>query len=160
MIAYGRLDGWFWERLRRPRTYGVAGLLLGIFAAFLAIPPIMTRTILWPILVGILAIAFGIWTITRGDLSYALLRAHDLSGLDLRAINGHELDLSESSLADADLRGADLTRARLAHTQLRGADLQDAIVDGVDLSAALIEGAKLDLAGAVQLARSLGAEVG
>src|SRR5690242_13989596 len=27
----------------------------------------MTRTIAWPILVGILAIAFGIWTVTRGE---------------------------------------------------------------------------------------------
>jgi general nucleoside transport system permease protein len=67
VIAYERLDGWFWQWLRRPRTYGVAGLLLGILAAFLAIPPIMARTILWPILVGILAIGFGIWTITRGE---------------------------------------------------------------------------------------------
>ena len=67
MIAYERLDGWVWQRLRRPRTFGVAGLLLGVLAAFLAIPPIMARTILWPILVGILAIGFGIWTITRGE---------------------------------------------------------------------------------------------
>ena len=31
MIAYGRLDGWLWERIRRPRTFGVLGLLLGAF---------------------------------------------------------------------------------------------------------------------------------
>jgi len=39
------------------------------------------------------------------------------------------------------------------------ADLRDATVDGVDLSAARIAQARLDLAGAVQLARALGAVV-
>ena len=67
MIAYGRLDGWFWEYLRRPRTYGVAGIVLGAFAAFLAVPPIMARTVLWPVLVGIVAVALGVWTLTRGE---------------------------------------------------------------------------------------------
>jgi len=67
VIAYGRVDGWFWERLRHPRTFGVVGLLLAVLAVFLTIPPIETRAIVWPILVGILAIAFGIWTATRGE---------------------------------------------------------------------------------------------
>jgi simple sugar transport system permease protein len=67
MIAYGRLDGWLWERIRRPRTFGVLGLLLGAFASFLAIPPIEARTIVWPILVGIIAAALGVWTISRGE---------------------------------------------------------------------------------------------
>src|SRR5205823_14442613 len=30
------------------------------------IPPITSRTITWPVLVGVIAILFGIWTITRG----------------------------------------------------------------------------------------------
>jgi simple sugar transport system permease protein len=67
MIAYGRVDGWFWERLRRPRTFGVVGLLLAVLACFLTIPPIEARAIVWPVLVGILAIAFGVWTATRGE---------------------------------------------------------------------------------------------
>jgi uncharacterized protein YjbI with pentapeptide repeats len=45
------------------------------------------------------------------------------------------------------------------NTRLHGADLRDARLDGVDLAAALVSGARLDLAGAVQLARALGAEV-
>jgi ABC-type uncharacterized transport system permease subunit len=67
MIAYGRVDSWFWERIRRPRTFGVLGLLLGAFASFLAIPPIEARTIVWSVLVGIVAAALGIWTISRGE---------------------------------------------------------------------------------------------
>src|SRR5205814_6612906 len=45
----------------------VLGLLLGVLACFLTIPPIEARAIVWPILVGIVAIAFGIWTATRGE---------------------------------------------------------------------------------------------
>ena len=40
-----------------PATTGYAGLVLGVFAAFLAIPPIQARTIIWPIVVGVLAVA-------------------------------------------------------------------------------------------------------
>jgi simple sugar transport system permease protein len=53
-------------RLRDPATSGYAGLVLGAFAAFLAIPPIEARTIVWPIVVGIVAATLGIWTVTRG----------------------------------------------------------------------------------------------
>jgi ABC-type uncharacterized transport system permease subunit len=67
VIAYGRLDGWIWERLRRPKTFGVAGVLIGVFAAFLAVPPITARSVFWPVLAGIVAVAFGIWTYTRGE---------------------------------------------------------------------------------------------
>ena len=53
-------------RLRDPRTSGYAGIALGVFAAFLTIPPIQARTIVWPIAVGVLAAVLGIWTVTRG----------------------------------------------------------------------------------------------
>jgi general nucleoside transport system permease protein len=67
VIAAARFDGAVWQALRRPRTVGVAGLVLGAFASFLAIPPIEARAILWPILVGLIAAALGIWTVTRGE---------------------------------------------------------------------------------------------
>jgi simple sugar transport system permease protein len=54
-------------RLRDPRTTGYTGIALGVFAAFLTIPPIQARTIVWPIAVGVLAVVFGIWTATRGS---------------------------------------------------------------------------------------------
>jgi general nucleoside transport system permease protein len=49
------------------RAVGYAGLLLGVVACFLTIPPIQARAIIWPILVGLLAAALGIWTVARGD---------------------------------------------------------------------------------------------
>jgi general nucleoside transport system permease protein len=61
-----RLENPLSARLRDPATTGVLGILLGAFAAFLAIPPIEARTVTWPILVGIVAAALGIWTTTRG----------------------------------------------------------------------------------------------
>ncbi len=61
-----RLENPLSARLRDPATSGYAGLLLGAFAAFLAIPPIQARTIMWPIVVGIFAAVLGIWTAARG----------------------------------------------------------------------------------------------
>jgi general nucleoside transport system permease protein len=52
--------------LRDPAVTGYIGVLLGVLAALLAIPPVMSRTVTWPVLVGVVACVFGIWTITRG----------------------------------------------------------------------------------------------
>jgi len=61
-----RLDNPLSARLRDPAVTGFTGILLGAFAAFLAIPPIEARTKTWPIVVGLVAAALGIWTVTRG----------------------------------------------------------------------------------------------
>jgi general nucleoside transport system permease protein len=67
MTAWGqRMDNPVSDRLRDPATTGYAALGLGVFAAFIAIPPIEARSPTFPILLGILAIALGIWTATRG----------------------------------------------------------------------------------------------
>ena len=61
-----RLENPVSDRLRDPAATGYLALILGAFAAFLAIPPIEARSPTWPIAVGIVAIALGIWTATRG----------------------------------------------------------------------------------------------
>src|SRR5215469_10096020 len=67
MTAWGqRLDNPVSERLRNPATTGYVALALGAFAAFLAIPPIEDRSPTGPVAVGIVAVALGIWTATRG----------------------------------------------------------------------------------------------
>jgi ABC-type uncharacterized transport system permease subunit len=67
MTAWGqRLENPVSERLRDPSTTGYVAIALGVFAAFLAIPPIEARSPTWPIAIGVLAIALGIWTATRG----------------------------------------------------------------------------------------------
>jgi general nucleoside transport system permease protein len=52
--------------LRDPSTTGYVGILLAALAAFLAIPPIEARTIVWTVAVGVVAVLFGVWTVTRG----------------------------------------------------------------------------------------------
>jgi simple sugar transport system permease protein len=57
------------ERLPwRPTTRHVAivSIALGIVAFWLALPPINVEDPTWPILVGLVAIAGGIWAVTRG----------------------------------------------------------------------------------------------
>ena len=61
-----RLDNPLSAKLRDPAVTGYAGILLGVLAAFLAIPPIQARAVTWPIVVGLVAAVFGIWTVTRG----------------------------------------------------------------------------------------------
>jgi ABC-type uncharacterized transport system permease subunit len=61
-----RFDTPVWERVRDPRTTGVIGIVLGVFACFLALPPIAERSILWPIVVGIAAATLGLSTALRG----------------------------------------------------------------------------------------------
>jgi ABC-type uncharacterized transport system permease subunit len=72
-----RLDNPISTRLRDPAVTGYAGIALGGFAAFLAIPPIQARTVTWPIAVGIVAAVFGIWTVARGRarLGYGAIAA-------------------------------------------------------------------------------------
>ncbi|HEX4323373.1 MAG TPA: ABC transporter permease [Gaiellaceae bacterium] len=67
MTAWGQgLENPVSERLRDPASTGYVAIFLGALAAFLAIPPIEARSPTWPIAIGIVAIALGIWTATRG----------------------------------------------------------------------------------------------
>jgi simple sugar transport system permease protein len=50
-----------------PKITGIVGVLLGVIAFWLALPPLHTRTTVGPVVVGILAIAAGIWTWSRGQ---------------------------------------------------------------------------------------------
>ena len=61
-----RLENPVSARLRDPSFSGYVALLLAALAAFLTIPPIQARTIIWPVLVGVVACVFGIWTASRG----------------------------------------------------------------------------------------------
>jgi ABC-type uncharacterized transport system permease subunit len=48
------------------RNVGVAGVVFGMLAFWLALPPVVARSGVWPVVAGILAIAAGIWCVTRG----------------------------------------------------------------------------------------------
>ncbi|HEX2288525.1 MAG TPA: ABC transporter permease [Gaiellaceae bacterium] len=54
------------ERLSSPRSIGLLGIVLGVLAFWLALPPLAARSPVVPVLVGMLAIAAGIFSVTRG----------------------------------------------------------------------------------------------
>jgi simple sugar transport system permease protein len=55
------------SRITEPRSIGIVGIALGVFAVFLGLPPIEVGTIWWPLGVGFLGVAAGIWATTRGE---------------------------------------------------------------------------------------------
>jgi simple sugar transport system permease protein len=54
-------------RWTHPRTVGIAGIFLGVVAFWLALPPLAARTVIWPILIGLVAVAAGIWAQSRDE---------------------------------------------------------------------------------------------
>jgi general nucleoside transport system permease protein len=55
------------SRLASPRGVAVAGILLGLIGFWLALPPLTTRSLVVPVLVGAAAIALGLWAVSRGE---------------------------------------------------------------------------------------------
>ena len=47
------------------RHIAVVGIVLGVLAAWIALPPLHTRSVVLPLLLGILAIGCGIWAVSR-----------------------------------------------------------------------------------------------
>jgi simple sugar transport system permease protein len=60
-VRAGRLP---WEP--STRDVAIGGIVLGVFAFWLTLPPLNARAPWWPLLVGLLAIAAGIWSVSRG----------------------------------------------------------------------------------------------
>jgi ABC-type uncharacterized transport system permease subunit len=60
----GRLSDARWTAAR---SVGIAGIILGTIAFWLALPPLTSRTELLPIAIGIVAIAAGIWSWSRDE---------------------------------------------------------------------------------------------
>jgi general nucleoside transport system permease protein len=54
-------------RIVTARNVGIIGIGLGALAFWLTLPPLTTRTIAAPIVVGIVAVACGVWAVTRGQ---------------------------------------------------------------------------------------------
>jgi len=49
-----------------PRSVAIGGIVAGVIAFWVAIPPFTARSVLFPVLLGVLAIAGGIWAVSRG----------------------------------------------------------------------------------------------
>jgi general nucleoside transport system permease protein len=66
-VGTGTLEGPFWKRLNTNQAAGRIGILLGVVACVLALPPITARSIVWSVIVGILAAMCGVIAATRGE---------------------------------------------------------------------------------------------
>jgi general nucleoside transport system permease protein len=54
------------SRLTDSSTVGTVGIVIGVVAFILAIPPITARSPVWPVLLGVVAVLFGIVAVSRG----------------------------------------------------------------------------------------------
>jgi simple sugar transport system permease protein len=95
------------------RRIGVLGILFGALAFWVALPPLKSRALGLPIVFGIVAVACGIWAVTRGERRVGLgAVAAGLFGIALgilatRSSVGHlESVVTWSALAAAALRYA------------------------------------------------------
>jgi simple sugar transport system permease protein len=61
-----RFDGPVWDRVRDARTAGIAGIVLGVVAALVALPPVTARSPIYPVLFGIAAAVLGLSAALRG----------------------------------------------------------------------------------------------
>ena len=59
-------ETWVDRLPRGNRAVAWVGVLLGLLAFFIALPPIAARNPVWPLLCGVLGLAAGVWTATRG----------------------------------------------------------------------------------------------
>src|SRR6188472_3838641 len=62
--AYGRIRT---SRLTEPRSIAIFGIALGVLACWLALPPFTVRTVVWPLLLGIVAALAGVAALSRGE---------------------------------------------------------------------------------------------
>jgi general nucleoside transport system permease protein len=62
----GSVDRVLRSRLLEPASIGTLGILLGIFAFIVTIPPLTSRTLTWSLLAGVLAILCGVVSLSRG----------------------------------------------------------------------------------------------
>jgi simple sugar transport system permease protein len=55
------------DRLPRgPRAVAWLGILLGLVAFWVTLPPVTARSVVWSVLLAVLAVAAGIWAVSRG----------------------------------------------------------------------------------------------
>src|SRR5439155_6243577 len=67
MTVHPAVRAWLERLSLTPRRVAQLGIVLGVLGSWLALPPLRSRLLLWPILVGILAVACGIWAISRAE---------------------------------------------------------------------------------------------
>jgi ABC-type uncharacterized transport system permease subunit len=55
-----------WVRLIEPRSIAIGGMAIALIGFWLVLPPLTLRSWVWPVALGFLGVAAGIWAVTRG----------------------------------------------------------------------------------------------
>ena len=102
-----------WERATGPRAVGFAGIAIGALAFWLALPPVHSRAPYVPIAVGIVAVAAGIWAVSRherrvgwGAVAAGILGIVGGVLATRSSVNNLEIVIVWSALVSATLRSA------------------------------------------------------
>jgi general nucleoside transport system permease protein len=66
MIDQAATRTYTWVKIIHPRSIAIAGIIVSALGFWLVLPPLTQRTILWPVALGFLGVAAGIWAVTRG----------------------------------------------------------------------------------------------
>ena len=90
-----------------PRAAGAGGIALGALAFWLALPPLAERSVAVPIVVGALAVAVGIWTISRHEVRLG-------SGAVVAGVSGALLGVLATHAGTGNLEGVVVWSALVA----------------------------------------------
>jgi general nucleoside transport system permease protein len=66
VIAWADRRGGVVDRIYRPRSIAIAGMVISALGFFIVLPPITQRSLLWPVALGIIGTLLGIAAVTRG----------------------------------------------------------------------------------------------